>query len=188
MTEAENQAKQLDSVTDRVEEQEVDSTKAMNALGALATPAAHAQASNVAIAVAPEDIQIICDELEVTEEVATRTLRQVAQENKQEGESMVAAALRKLITTWTRQDKQTWTTIENYRTHQNNSKATLQYRKSVGPTEQNPQVLYWFIKVQDSSALHDPLLICHFREPCLLAEDYYLSCIFAIVLVLDQQQ
>ena len=99
MTEAENQAKQLDSVTDRVEEQEVDSTKAMNALGALATPAAHAQASNVAIAVAPKDIQIICDELEVTEEVATRTLRQVAQENKQEGESMVAAALRKLITT-----------------------------------------------------------------------------------------
>mmetsp|Transcript_21939 Transcript_21939/g.28409 ORF Transcript_21939/g.28409 Transcript_21939/m.28409 type:complete len:99 (+) Transcript_21939:191-487(+) len=97
MTEAENQAKQLDSVTDRVEEQEVDITKAHEAMTSLGAASAETQASEADVAVSAEDIKIICDELEVTEEFATKTLREVARDTK-DGESIVAATLRKLIT------------------------------------------------------------------------------------------
>ena len=99
MTEAENQAKQLDSVTDRVEEQEVDLTKAQEAMTALSTPSSEKEAadSEQAFVVSKEDIKVICDELEVSGEVASRTLREVSRETK-DGESLVAAALRKLIT------------------------------------------------------------------------------------------
>ena len=100
MTEAENQAKQLDSVTDRVEEQEVDLTKAQEAMTALSAPSGEKQSAEAeqAVVVSKEDVKVICDELEVTGEVASRTLREVARETK-DGESLVAAALRKLITT-----------------------------------------------------------------------------------------
>mmetsp|Transcript_8983 Transcript_8983/g.18648 ORF Transcript_8983/g.18648 Transcript_8983/m.18648 type:complete len:99 (-) Transcript_8983:121-417(-) len=98
MTEAENQAKQLDSVTDRVEEQEVDIAKAQQAMSALGAGAAESQASDADVAVSADDVKIMCEELEVTEEMATKTLREVARDTK-EGESIVAAALRKLITT-----------------------------------------------------------------------------------------
>jgi NACalpha-BTF3-like transcription factor len=48
------------------------------------------------VAVSKEDVELIMSELEVTEEVAKRTLRQVAVDVK-EGESMVVAALRKMV-------------------------------------------------------------------------------------------
>lgn len=100
MTEAENQAKQLDSVTDRVEEQEVDLTKAQEAMTSLSAPSAEKEAAEAelqAVVVSKDDVKLICDELEVTEELASRTLREVARDVK-EGESLVAVALRKLIT------------------------------------------------------------------------------------------
>ncbi|KAL7568670.1 hypothetical protein ACA910_021670 [Epithemia clementina (nom. ined.)] len=103
MTEAENQAKQLDSVTDRVEEQEVDLDKAQEAMTSLSTPSGGKQAEaggESQQVVSKEDVQIICDELEVTSEVASNALRQVLARRGEtkEGESLVAAALRKLIT------------------------------------------------------------------------------------------
>eukprot|EP00977_Amphora_coffeiformis_P022878 scaffold11716_cov165-Amphora_coffeaeformis.AAC.1 len=100
MTEKEAQAKQLDSVTDRVEEQEVDLGKAQMAMSSLGGVAADAALS--AIAVSAADVQVICDELEVTEENATKVLRQVAAAgivpNTEDHDVWVAAALRHLIT------------------------------------------------------------------------------------------
>jgi len=96
MTEAEAQAKQLDSVTDRFEEQEVDVAKAQQAMNALMTKQESVAASEQ-VAVSKEDVALIVSELEVTDELAERTLREVALDVK-EGESIVAAALRKLVT------------------------------------------------------------------------------------------
>ena len=98
MTEKEAQAKQLDSVTDRVEEQEVDLAAAQQAMSSLGGAAVDGAA---AIDVNAADIQVICDELEVTEEVATKVLRQVMAEglvSADDHEMWVAAALRHLIT------------------------------------------------------------------------------------------
>ena len=100
MTEKEAQAKQLDSVTDRVEEQEVDLGKAQMAMSALGGAAANGHEAVAAVSAA--DVQVICDELEVTEEVATNVLRQVAASglasNTDDHDAWVAAALRFLIT------------------------------------------------------------------------------------------
>jgi NACalpha-BTF3-like transcription factor len=91
------QANQLDSVTDNHEEQEVDATKAQQALFSLSTGK---QASDLSeadmVAVSKEDVELIMSELEVTEEVAKRTLRKVAVDVK-EGDSLVVAALRRLV-------------------------------------------------------------------------------------------
>ena len=99
MTEKEAQAKQLDSVTDRVEEQEVDLGKAQMAMSALGGAAADGVE---AVAVSAADVQVICDELEVSEEVATNVLRQVAAtglvSSTDDHDVWVAAALRFLIT------------------------------------------------------------------------------------------
>lgn len=102
MTEKEAQAKQLDSVTDRVEEQEVDlgkAQRAMNALDGGGSKAAAAAHGNSAV-VSAADVQVVCDELEVSEEVATNVLRQVAGglASTEDHEVWVAAALRHLIT------------------------------------------------------------------------------------------
>jgi NACalpha-BTF3-like transcription factor len=95
--EAEAQAKQLDSVTDRVEEQEVDGTKAQQAMSALMTKQASALSAKDQVAVSKEDVSVIVHELEVSEELAIRTLRLVSLETK-DGESALVAALRKLVT------------------------------------------------------------------------------------------
>ena len=98
MVEAEEQAKQLDSVTDRVQEQEVDEARAQQAMSALSAKKEDS-ASQAAdqIAVSKHDVDLIVSELEVTEEVAQKTLREVAAHTK-EGDSLVVAALRKLVT------------------------------------------------------------------------------------------
>jgi len=97
--EAQEQAKQLDSVTDVFQEQEVDATKAQEAMSALSTPNDDGTvgADHAAVAVSPEDVQLIVTELEVTEETAEMALRDVAGDLK-EGETMLVAALRKLVT------------------------------------------------------------------------------------------
>lgn len=97
MTAAE-EAKQLDSVTDVVQEKELDASKAQQAMSALATKSQKKaeEAASAAVAVSKEDVALIVSELEVTDEVAARALRQVADEVP-EGKSVVAAALRKLV-------------------------------------------------------------------------------------------
>lgn len=95
--EDQNTAKQLDSVTDNYEEQEVDAAKAQQAMSAWSTgKQALASSEEDQVAVSKEDVELIMSELEVTEEVAKRTLRQVAVDVK-EGDSLVVAALRKMV-------------------------------------------------------------------------------------------
>ena len=134
MVEAKAQAAQLDSVTDVVQEQEVDATRALQAMNAFlsdgskstatsnnigsagATPAevtalnADLQqklniASNIAaVVIRAEDVQLICNELDVTEDVATQALRDAANESgdtettTNDKDALVIKALRKLIT------------------------------------------------------------------------------------------
>ena len=98
MTEAQEQAKQLDSVTDHVEEKEVDSTKAQEAMNALTSVKQGQQPSLQQVTVSKQDVDLIVSELEVTEDVAIKTLREVAAEGHT-GEAVVLTALRKLVTT-----------------------------------------------------------------------------------------
>jgi predicted negative regulator of RcsB-dependent stress response len=108
MVEAQEQAKQLDSVTDRVQEKEVDATKAQQAMSML-SPANGSSASGAAGGshaaykmYTQQDVQVIVDELEVTSEAAERALRTVAAnptpKMRDEDEPVVVAALRMLVT------------------------------------------------------------------------------------------
>mmetsp|Transcript_21341 Transcript_21341/g.32890 ORF Transcript_21341/g.32890 Transcript_21341/m.32890 type:complete len:100 (-) Transcript_21341:10-309(-) len=99
MTAAE-EAAQLDSVTDVVQETELDASKVQQAMSALAVTKENKdeEAAAASVAVSKEDVALIVSELEVTEEVATRALREVADENT-EGNAMVVAALRRLVST-----------------------------------------------------------------------------------------
>ena len=129
MVEAKAQAAQLDSVTDVVQEQEVDATRALQAMNAFlsdgsgnsnagntrASTAASPTLSNdlqqklnitsnvTAAVIRSEDVQLICNELEVTEDVATQALRDAANESgdvkaTDDKDALVTLALRKLIT------------------------------------------------------------------------------------------
>ena len=129
MVEAKAQAAQLDSVTDVVQEQEVDATRALQAMNAFlsdgsgnsnagntgASTAASPILSNdlqqklnitsnvTAAVIRSEDVQLICNELEVTEDVATQALRDAANESgdvkaTDDKDALVTLALRKLIT------------------------------------------------------------------------------------------
>jgi NACalpha-BTF3-like transcription factor len=97
--EAQQQAKQLDSVTDFVQESELDASKMQQAMSALSTskqeddPKAAALA---AVEVSKEDVALIVSELEVTDAVAERALREVAVDGEES--KMLEAALRKLVT------------------------------------------------------------------------------------------
>ena len=103
MVEAQAQAKQLDSVTDLHQETEVDATRAQEAMGALSSAPAsgdHRNENGGSLVVA-EDVALICDELDVTEDVAKRALREAAAElgvTQREGQALVIKALKKLIT------------------------------------------------------------------------------------------
>ncbi len=94
------EAKQLDSVTDRVQEKELDESKANQAMAALTSSSNKASAAkNKQVAVLREDVDVIIEELEVTEDVAAEALRAAALENSElKGESLVASALRRLVT------------------------------------------------------------------------------------------
>jgi NACalpha-BTF3-like transcription factor len=94
---AEAEAKQLDSVTDVVKEAEIDTAKAQEAIGLITAKKEndHKSAALAAVTVSKEDVALIVSELEVTEDVAERVLREVSLEAK-EG-NVVEAALRTLI-------------------------------------------------------------------------------------------
>lgn len=97
---AEDEAKQLDSVTDNVQEKELDKSRANQALGALAggTGGATTSSTAKAIAVKKEDVDVIVAELEVTEDEAAAALRETAAANGSlEGQALVAAALTRLV-------------------------------------------------------------------------------------------
>lgn len=99
---AEDEAKQLDSVTDRVQEKELDASRANEALGALSSGAAASSTTDASktIAVKKEDVDLIVTELEVTEDEATEALRKAAAaegSGNLEGQKLVAAALRMLV-------------------------------------------------------------------------------------------
>eukprot|EP00585_Thalassiosira_rotula_P010855 CAMPEP_0196138498 /NCGR_PEP_ID=MMETSP0910-20130528/6118_1 /TAXON_ID=49265 /ORGANISM="Thalassiosira rotula, Strain GSO102" /LENGTH=101 /DNA_ID=CAMNT_0041399109 /DNA_START=144 /DNA_END=449 /DNA_ORIENTATION=- len=97
---AEEEANQLDSVTDRVQETELDESRANQALGALSGNAADASGgnNNETMEVKKEDVDVIVAELECTEDEAEAALRAVGGEaGVVEGEELVAAALRRLV-------------------------------------------------------------------------------------------
>jgi hypothetical protein len=101
---SEDEAKQLDSVTDRVHEKDLDESRATQALGALTNAAAVDAARGSAFVAKKEDVVLIMDELEVTEDEAVAALRAAAAEevgvengNPPGGQSLVAAALRRLV-------------------------------------------------------------------------------------------
>jgi len=90
---AAQEAKQLDSVTDRVQEKELDESKAMEAMKSFQAVNLVSTDETKAVAVLKEDVLLIVSELEVSEEVATKALREVGQ-----GPNAVVDALRLLIT------------------------------------------------------------------------------------------
>lgn len=93
------EAKQLDSVTDMVQEQELDASKVQQAMDALSSERKEDDGKAAALAaviVSKEDIATIVEEMEVTEEIADKVLREAAIEGHQD--RMLQAALRKLIT------------------------------------------------------------------------------------------
>jgi NACalpha-BTF3-like transcription factor len=94
-----DEAKQLDSVTDMVKEAELDESKAQQAMSALSSSAKEEDSKAAAlasVAVSKGDVALIVSELEVTDEVAERALREVAA-GAEEGK-MLEEALRKLVT------------------------------------------------------------------------------------------
>lgn len=98
-SDASREAQQLDSVTDMFQEQELDASKAQQAMSALSSSKQEDDgkaAALAAVSVSKEDIAVIVSELEVTEEVADRVLREVAIDGHQD--KMLQAALRKLVT------------------------------------------------------------------------------------------
>ncbi len=109
---SEDEAKQLDSVTDRVQEKELDESRATQALGALSATSSSSSSSGrgksaalsssrSAFVAKKEDVGIIMDELQVTEDEAVVALRAEASRgdtgNPLEGQQLVAAALRRLV-------------------------------------------------------------------------------------------
>lgn len=130
MVEAKAQAAQLDSVTDVVHEQEVDATRALQAMNAFLSDSSGTSSNNTSTAgtsnaattsldsdleqkltitanvtaavIRSEDVQLICSELDVTEDVATQALRDAANESgdavvTDEKDALVILALRKLV-------------------------------------------------------------------------------------------
>jgi hypothetical protein len=107
MTSAESAqaAKQLDSVTDRVQETELDDVRAKEAMSALGGDNGDDSALKLSeMRVSKEDIAVVVEELEVTEDTAEATLKQVSMEMHQAGKSIdgssvvLEEALRRLIT------------------------------------------------------------------------------------------
>lgn len=95
----EDEAKQLDSVTDRVQEKELDESRATQALaGALSAASSVGKIGGVtSFTPKKEDVNYIVKELEVNEDEAAAALRSVAAERGEEGKQLVASALRRLV-------------------------------------------------------------------------------------------
>ena len=100
MTMDDQQAKQLDSVTDRVDEKELDESKAQEAMSALSSEKAtdDKHAALAAVAVSKEDVALLVSELQITEDQAQLALREAAtSKDKKPGDSMVVAAMRRFV-------------------------------------------------------------------------------------------
>jgi hypothetical protein len=93
MTAEDQEAKQLDSVTDRVQETELDESRSNKALSALNSAKSGSAAAASISVVKKEDVDVICAELEVTEDEAAAALRDVAAEG-----GNLTDALRRLVT------------------------------------------------------------------------------------------
>ena len=110
---AKDEAKQLDSVTDRVTEQEssLDASKATAAMANLASDAGDGNGDDAKIEkiqVSQEDVELIVNELEVEESIAERTLQEVVYEGLvTDGKTAVGEALRRLVVSWVQLDE--WT-------------------------------------------------------------------------------
>lgn len=101
---AKDEAKQLDSVTDRVTEQEsLDASKATAAMASLVTSAdGGANATDTktmaSIKVSKEDVKLIVEELEIDDSNAEKAIKEVIMEGiVAEGQSAVGEALRRLV-------------------------------------------------------------------------------------------
>lgn len=92
---AKDEAKQLDSVTDRVQDKEFDANVAKSAMSALAKQEDSQAEQQQTVAVSKEDVDLIVDQLEVTKDEAERALREVKEED---GKSAIFLALKKLVT------------------------------------------------------------------------------------------
>mmetsp|Transcript_11467 Transcript_11467/g.13141 ORF Transcript_11467/g.13141 Transcript_11467/m.13141 type:complete len:104 (+) Transcript_11467:63-374(+) len=95
------EAKQLDSVTDNVQAKEFDVNQAKDAMASLKTTEQSTGLSEKdQIAVSKEDVNLIIEQLDVTEEEAERALREAISEktNNGDGKSAIYFALQKLIT------------------------------------------------------------------------------------------
>lgn len=91
-----DEAKQLDSVTDHVEERELDASKAQEAMSALSSTQADLSADTASqVDVSKDDVALIMSELEVSQDVAERALRSVTVEDEK---LRVVEALRYLVT------------------------------------------------------------------------------------------
>ena len=83
----------------------MDESRANKALGSLTTDESTTDAINKIIEVKKEDVDVIMSELEVTDDEATAALRAAAKDNETngeansiEGQQLIAAALRILVT------------------------------------------------------------------------------------------
>lgn len=95
-----NEAKQLDSVTDRIVEKDaVEEHKAKDAMAALRNTGDDSRAKALdSIQVDQKDVDVIIDELEVSEDVARGVLKNVIFEGLvKEGTSALEEALRRLL-------------------------------------------------------------------------------------------
>jgi len=93
------EAKQLDSVTDMVQEQELDASQALQAMSALSSDKKkedHKSDALASVVIKKEDIAMVVEEMEISEELAEKVLREVAVEGHES--NLVVAALRKLVT------------------------------------------------------------------------------------------
>eukprot|EP00579_Thalassiosira_antarctica_P000096 CAMPEP_0201868888 /NCGR_PEP_ID=MMETSP0902-20130614/2605_1 /ASSEMBLY_ACC=CAM_ASM_000551 /TAXON_ID=420261 /ORGANISM="Thalassiosira antarctica, Strain CCMP982" /LENGTH=103 /DNA_ID=CAMNT_0048394289 /DNA_START=102 /DNA_END=413 /DNA_ORIENTATION=+ len=101
MTAEHDEANQIESVTDRVQEKELDASRANQALGALSTTTLSTGEDDASSTVKKEDVDVIVAELEVTEDEAEAALRAAAAVGGNgsviEGQELVAAALRRLV-------------------------------------------------------------------------------------------
>jgi|Transcript_7882 NACalpha-BTF3-like transcription factor len=92
------QAKQLDSVTDVVQEKELDQNKAQEAMASLAG-AAKSQSTKTTptLQVSKEDVTLIMTQMEVSEDEAIRALQETAVVMA-EGKSLPVETLRRMVT------------------------------------------------------------------------------------------
>lgn len=89
---AEEEAKQLDSVTDNVQETALDATKVNEALAKAGIGGIGVTDEEFKTVVKTEDVNVIVGELEVTEDEAAAALRAAS------ADDLLVSALRKLVT------------------------------------------------------------------------------------------